>query len=78
VQNEVPTRRLKTNAQDCVLGYSQPSLAGLFLALIVYPGLASWATPSRPCGTEFVSGALTQTLKPNVFSVVYGPTKVVP
>jgi len=26
---EVPTRRLKTNAQDCIRGYSQPSLAGL-------------------------------------------------
>jgi len=51
-------------AQDCVLGHSQPSLAGLFLPLIVYPGLASWATFRRPCGTEvFVSGVLTQTLE---------------
>jgi hypothetical protein len=48
-----------TLPRTVVLGYSQPSpstssgqaLAGLFLALIVYPGLASWATFSRPFGT---------------------------
>src|ERR1700677_2139435 len=36
-----------------VLGYYQPSLAGLFLALSLHPGLASWATISRPFGTGF-------------------------
>jgi hypothetical protein len=30
----------------------------------LYPGLASWATLSRPFGTQFVSRVLTQALKP--------------
>jgi hypothetical protein len=42
----------------------------------LYPGLASWATLSRPFGTQFVSRALTQTLKPNLLQFVYGPTKL--
>ena len=39
---------LSCTTQDYILGYYQPSLAGLFLAL-VYPGLASWATLSQRC-----------------------------
>ncbi len=47
----VGSRRIGKDAQDYILGYSQPSLAGLFLALIVYPGLRPGllsATLSRP------------------------------
>jgi hypothetical protein len=48
------------DAQDHVLGYSQPSpstssgqaLAGLFRSVKSYPGLTSWATFSRPFGTD--------------------------
>jgi hypothetical protein len=35
-----------------VLGYSQPSLAGLWLLAGRDPGLTSWATFSRPYGTQ--------------------------
>jgi len=31
-----------------------------------------------PTGLELQIRVLTQTLKPHVFSIVYGPTKVVP
>jgi hypothetical protein len=41
-------------AQDYVLGYSQPSLRDCSLA-IANPGLASWATLSRPYGTHLNS-----------------------
>jgi hypothetical protein len=34
------------------------------------PRIASWATLSRPFGTGFVGGVLTQTLEPDVFLVV--------
>ncbi len=59
--NHSPKSRL---TQDSVLGHSQPSLAGLFPALLYHPGLASWATFStfsRPYGTELVCGVLTRT-----------------
>jgi len=57
------------NPRTGVLGHSQPSLAGLFLIVIPTqdwrPGLASWATLSRPFGTQFVSEVLTYGLHPN-------------
>ena len=31
-----------------------------------------------PFGTQFVNRVLTQALKPGIFSIVYGPTKVAP
>ena len=43
----------------------------------LYPGLASWATLSRPFGTQFVSRVLTRALKPGNILGSYGPTKVV-
>jgi hypothetical protein len=42
------------------------------------PGLASWDILSRPFGTQFVSGVLTQALKRVIFSIACGTTKVVP
>src|ERR1700679_1771314 len=36
------------------------------------------ATPAFPGRIGFITGVLTQTLTPVVFSTVYGPTKVVP
>jgi hypothetical protein len=38
--------------QDCILGDFQPSLRDCSLAH-ANPGLTSWATLSRPCGTQF-------------------------
>jgi hypothetical protein len=67
------------DAQDYILGYSQPSLTGLFMAACL-PRTASWATFSRPCGTEFVGGVLTRTRKPpysqGSFPVSDSPTGV--
>ena len=38
-----------------------------------------WGTrPSSQNERQIVSGVLTQTLKPDLFVIVYGPTKVVP
>src|ERR1700721_2725234 len=37
--------------------------SGLFLVCHLYPGLTSWATLSRPFGTQLVSGVLRQNLK---------------
>ena len=45
-----------------VLGHSQPSLRDCSWLSLPNPGLASWATLSRPFGTQFVIGVLTQTL----------------
>jgi hypothetical protein len=51
--NPVPQGRLKTG-RDATLGNLQPSLRDSIM-LHVYPGLASWAKFSRPCGTQFVN-----------------------
>jgi hypothetical protein len=48
--------------RTCVLGHSQPSLRDLS-SLSRYPGLTSWATFSRPYGTELVNEVLTQPLE---------------
>jgi hypothetical protein len=45
-----------------VLGHSQPSLRDCSW-LLPNPGLASWATLSRPFGTQFVNRVLTQVFK---------------
>src|ERR1700749_2617278 len=59
-------RENPTNTQDFILGNFQPSLAGLHLPALHFPGLASWAifrpslaglllswaTISRRCGTD--------------------------
>lgn len=37
------------------MGDFQPSLSGLLPLGWVYPGLTSWATLGRPCGTGFVN-----------------------
>jgi hypothetical protein len=52
------------DTQDCILGYIQPSLRDWFVLSKSYPGLASWATLRRPCGTEFGDGVLTHPLQP--------------
>jgi hypothetical protein len=57
----------KSDAQDFILGYFQPSLSGLVRGVKSYPGLTSWATLSRPCGTQSESAVLT-----------YGPQPVQP
>jgi hypothetical protein len=38
--------------QDYILGNFQPSLPGLVRLSNPFPGLTSWATPSRPSGTQ--------------------------
>ena len=43
------SRSIGKDAQDRVLGYSQPSLAGLVRDAKIYPGLTSWATFSQSC-----------------------------
>jgi len=43
-------RRMGENTQDYILGYFQASLRDCSLAH-ANPGLTSWATLSRPCGT---------------------------
>jgi hypothetical protein len=50
------------DAQDYILGYFQPSLRDCSWRSCL-PRTASWATLSRPFGTEFVTEALTQPLK---------------
>ena len=45
--------------QDYVLGHFQPSLRD-WSCLFTYPGLTSWATLSRPCGTEIQSGSFSR------------------
>ena len=37
-----------------------------------YPGLTSWATLSRPCGTQFPNEVFTQALKPSLPAAVCG------
>src|ERR1700677_1022644 len=56
--------KIGEDAQDWRPGIFSAVRGGTGLGGNVYPGLTSWATFSRPCGTEFVSGALTQTPKP--------------
>jgi hypothetical protein len=51
--NETQAGLTSKDAQERVLGYSQPSLRD-WAKCKIYPGLTSWATFSdfRPCGTE--------------------------
>jgi hypothetical protein len=62
LRNSVPKGRLKV-VQDLQAAYFQPSLRD-WVVFKSNPGLASWAKFSRPFGTEFRNGILTQTLKP--------------
>ena len=69
--------RSRRAAEAILTRFSRPS--GTNHGCDLFPGLASWATfRSPPTGLELQSLVLTQTLKPQVFSIVYGPTKVVP
>jgi hypothetical protein len=67
------SRRIGADAQDYVLGYFQPSLAGLFLALMSTQDCVLGYSQSS-LRDWVAGGVLTQTLKPVVFSIVYGPT----
>ena len=51
-QHNIPDPPEIAEAQDCILGYSQPSLRDCSWILCL-PRIASWATFSRPYGTEF-------------------------
>jgi hypothetical protein len=57
VRENSATPVVGAEAQDCILGYSQPSLAGLFMALKLprthvlgysQPSLRDWFALSRP------------------------------
>ena len=53
----VPQGRLKMG-RDTILDSLQPSLRDS-ITLHVYPGLASWAKFSRPCGTALLEMELS-------------------
>src|SRR5271163_1599202 len=72
--SEMDYSRFGTPTQDHVLGNFQPSLRDCSLPL-ANPGLTSWATLSRPYGTQFEEGgshadtkALTCCLHKSMFS----------
>jgi hypothetical protein len=62
-QPDSPFQRLEV-PQDCILGHFQPSLRDWVVSQ-TYPGLTSWATLSRPFGTEFGEGSSHARSKPS-------------
>src|ERR1700678_1499194 len=50
--------------QDCILGHFSAVPTGLDRFSNLYPGLTSWATLSRPYGTQFGSHADTCSQSP--------------
>jgi hypothetical protein len=55
--------------------YFQPSLYGTGRRSYTLPSTACWATLRRPFGAESLDWwVLMQTLKPDVFSIIYGTT----
>jgi hypothetical protein len=75
-QPDSPFQRLEV-PQDCILGHFQPSLRDWVVSQ-TYPGLTSWATLSRPFGTEFGEGSSHARSKALIAEIQYGPAKAVP
>jgi hypothetical protein len=63
--------------QDCILGiFSRPCGTGSLA--IATPGLASWATLSRPSGTEYGERSSHADSKVLIVEIRYGSAKAVP
>jgi hypothetical protein len=74
VETRIPTRVYPGR----VSWDSQPSLTGLNSSSDLYPGLASWATLSRPYGTQFGEGSSHADSEAQFSLRLYGPTKACP
>jgi hypothetical protein len=66
-----------SSAETSLLDHADCAFSRGLVRSLGIPGLTSWNILSRPFGTHFVSGVLTQTLKADIFSIGFGTTQIV-
>ena len=69
-EHTIPGPLEDAEAQDCILGYSQPSLRDCSLVSNP-PRISSWATLSRPFGTKFWTCRFPGRLQTPHFAILF-------